>query len=505
MRKAVFVLIFGLMFLTQGIYAEDEVKLDVREKSLSNGMKILVVENHIAPVVSTYIRFKVGGVDEHTGISGISHFQEHMLFKGTKIIGTSNYEAEVPLMKKIDSLAALLRDEKAKLRHPFLDNDEERIKALREEIAAVQAEQAKYIIKDELWETYLKNGGARLNASTGTDGTQYYISLPANRLELWAFLESDRMVNLVFREFYSERDVIREERRQGYETRPRGLLYEALYASAHWCSPYRWMAIGWASDIENYSLDDMKARFKRYYNPSNAIAVVVGDVKAEEVFALCEKYFGVIPAADPPPPVFTDNAPQRGERRIEIEFDAKPMAMIGWHMPQVGHPDVAALDMVSDILSRGRASRLYKNVVEKKLGRVSAWISVSRYPDLFTCNITPMGDHTVNEVMDTVFAEIDRLKTEPVEQWEIDKVRTQVRADFIRNLDSNTGLAYRLGSTEALTGDWRYLIDYQEEYKNVTPEDIMRVTNKYLTGKNRTVVTLVQTKDESTAETDAGI
>lgn len=491
MKKLICLLAVGLLVLAQTVTAASEIQLDVKEKVLSNGMKILVVENHIAPVISTYVRFRVGAVDEHNGITGISHFLEHMLFKGTKIIGTSNYEAEVPLMQKIDSLGALLEQEKGKLRSPLLGGSEDRAKALRAEIAAVQAEQAKYIVKDELWETYLKNGGNGLNASTGNDGTQYYLSLPANRLELWAFLESDRMANLVFREFYSERDVIREERRLTTENQPGRVLGEALNATANWASPYHWSVVGWASDIENFRLQDMKDYFHTYYHPSNAIAVIVGDVKPEEVFSLCEKYFGTIPARPAPRPVFTDDAPQQGERRVEVEYDAKPTAMIGWHMPQIGHPDVAALDVLSDILSRGRTARLYKNVVEKKLGRTSAGVSFSRYPGLFTCNITPMGQHTVDEVMAAALAEIDRLKTEPVQPWELDKVRNQADADFVRNFTSNSGMAFRIGNMEAMAGNWHYLIDYRDEYKRVTPEDIMRVANKYFTKSNRTIATLV--------------
>lgn len=500
MRKIFLGLLGCLLLFGAFVAAEDEIQLDVKERQLSNGMTILVVENHLAPVVSTYLRFKVGAVDEHTGISGVSHLLEHMLFKGTKVIGTSNYEAEKPLMAKIDSLAALMANENTKLRHPLIGGSEERVKALRDEMAALQAEQARYVIKDELWETYLVNGGSSLNASTGSDGTQYYVSLPANRLELWAFLESDRMANLQLREFYSERDVVREERRLRTENQPWGRLYEALNASAHWSSPYRWGAIGWGSDIDNVMRESVEAYFRKFYHPANAIACVVGDVKADDVFALCERYFGTIPASPMPPDVYTLNSPQMGERVIEVEFDANPVAIAGWHMPQIGHPDVAALDVLSDILSRGRTSRLYKNITEKRLGRASAGISFSRYPDLFVSRITPLGDNTVDEVMAAMYHEIDRLKTELVEPWEINKVRTQADADFIRSLASNRGLAFRLGNMEAMAGDWHYLMDYRNAIKSVTPEDIMRVANAYLVKKNRTVVKLIQTKPSVTGE-----
>src|SRR5262245_44151903 len=206
--------------------AQAKVTLDVKEKTLKNGLKILVVENHTAPVVSCFMRFKVGSVDEHPGITGSAHLLEHMLFKGTKEIGTTNYEAETPIMKKIDSLAVLLREEQRKLQNVLWRGDSAKVKSLRDQIAQLQDEQRKYIIKDELWETYLKNGGTGLNASTGDDRTQYYVSLPANRLELWAVLESDRLKNPVLREFYSERDVVFEERRLRTDTQPFGKLFE---------------------------------------------------------------------------------------------------------------------------------------------------------------------------------------------------------------------------------------------------------------------------------------
>lgn len=497
MKRSLFILAVIASLTAPIRAAESEITLDVKEKTLSNGMRILVVENHLAPVMSTYIRFRVGGTDEHNGISGTSHLLEHMLFKGTKIIGTTDYKAEAILMKKIDSLALLLRDEKAKLRKPLSGGSEERVKAVRDEIAKVQAEQAKFIIKDELWETYLKNGGSGLNASTSADGTQYYVSLPSNRLELWAFLEADRIANLQLREFYSERDVVREERRLRYETQPQGRLVEAIYAASHWSSPYKWQAIGWGADIENVMREDVEKYFRTYYSPSNAIACVVGDVKAEEVFAVCEKYLGVIPRTPPPPPVYTDNSPQLGERTVEIEFDANSSAVISWHMPQAGHPDIAALDVLSDILSRGRTARFYKAFTEKKLASVSAGSAFSRFPSLFTCWITPMGNHTIDELLPLVYAEIDRVKVEPVAQWEIDKVRTQADADFVRSLGSNIGIARSIGNMEAVVGNWNYVTGYRDEIKKVTPDDILRVAGAYLTKKNRTVAKLVRPDGDS--------
>ncbi len=468
MSKILTLLALGIFLAAGAMGQTGALKLDVKEKTLSNGMRILVVENHSAPVFSTIIKFNTGSVDERPGITGISHLLEHMLFKGSKIFGTADFEAEVPIMRKIDSLAAL------------------------------QSEQKKYVIKDELWSTYLQNGGTTLNASTGNDGTQYFVSLPKNRLELWAFMEADRLDNLVLREFYSERDVVMEERRLRTENEPWGIVYEALGATMFWASPYAWPVIGWMSDLEMVMREEVEEYFKSHYAPSNAVAAIVGDVEAEEVFRVCEKYFGKIPAQPTPPPVRTRDAAQKGERRVEIEFDANPVGIVAWRTPEVGHPDLPALSVAANVLSSGRTSRFYKNIREKKLGNVSASVdNSSRLPSAFYCSITPYGEHSFQDLEEAVYAEIEKLKTEPLSEWELQKVRNQIDASFTRSLESNLGIAFRISGSEVVTGDWSHFIKLQEQIKMVTADDVMRVVSKYLTKSNRTVVYIVKTKSEA--------
>nr|MBN2277516.1 insulinase family protein [candidate division Zixibacteria bacterium] len=496
MRKALIILI-SLLFPVLGtaVAQTDDIELDVRKFTLDNGMTVLVLEKPAAPVFSAIIRFNTGSVDEQPGITGISHLLEHMMFKGSKIMGTTDYEAEIPLMARIDSLATLMFAEQVKLQNPLNPPDSGRYFELREQIASVQAEQKKYVIKDELWGTYLKNGGTRLNASTGNDATNYYVSLPKNKLELWAFMESDRMQNNIFREFYSERDVVMEERRLG-ENNPRGRLIEAFNATMFWASPYEWPVVGWMSDLLRISREDVEDYFRSHYTPANAVAAIVGDVRADEVYELCKRYFGKIPSPPLPPPTMTVDAPQEGERRVAVEYDANPIAYIGWLTPRIGHPDQAALEVTANILSMGRTSRFYKNIKEKKLGNVSASSSASRYPDAFFCSLTPMGDHTIAELEEAVYQEIERLKTEPVSGWELQKVKNQTRASLIRSLDSNMGLAWRLSGSQGMTGDWGYFLESYRRINQVTAEDIMRVAGKYLTRRNRTVAYLVKTESE---------
>ncbi len=500
MRRLVTVCL-ALVLLASVVHAATgEIQLDVKKKVLSNGMRILVLENPSAPVFSTIIRFNTGSVDEEPGMTGVSHLLEHMLFKGTKVIGTSNYAAEVPLMKKIDSLAALMKAEQVALTDPLKTQDSTRYFALKKQIADVQAIQKKYVIKDELWGTYLSSGGSGLNASTGNDGTQYYVSLPKHCLELWMYLESDRLENLVLREFYSERDVVMEERRMRTENESFGRLDEALSAAMFWASGYHWPVVGWMSDLMTVSREQVEQYFRSHYSPANAVAVIVGDVKADEVFAMADKYFAKIPSLPAPKPVVSRDAEQTGERRVEIEMDANPQAFIGWNVPQIGHPDGAALEAIASILSGGRTSRFYKAIREKKLGNANAMGGASRFPGAFNVTITPFGNHTIAELEEAVYAEIEKLKTEPVSTWELEKMRNQVDASLIRSMESNNGLAFRLANSESITGDWQYFLKSREALKQVTVEDIMRVANTYLTKSNRTVAFITKVAKPSSGQ-----
>ncbi len=502
-RATLFLGLFSFALGPVPSVAEGKVTLDVKEKTLKNGLEILVVENHTAPVVSCLMRFKVGSVDEYPGITGSSHLLEHMLFKGTKRIGTTSYAAEVPIMKKIDSVAVLLREEQRKFQNVLWHGDSAKVKALRDDIAKLQDEQKKYIIKDELWETYLENGGSGLNATTGNDRTQYFVSLPVNRLELWAWLESDRLRDPVLREFYSERDVVFEERRLRTDTQPFGKLFEQFNAVAFNAHPYNWPVVGWPGDLKTVMREEVEAYFKEHYAPNNAIMCVVGDVKPDSVFAMMTRYFQDIPAfPNPPRPVFTAEPPQEGERRVEVEFDANPLLAIGYKCPEIANPDNEVLEVVASILSDGRTSRLYKKIVEEKklAANINASNSSSRYPDLFFITATPLAPHTTAEIETAVYEELEKLKNQPVTEWELGKVKNQLDADFVRSLSSNTGIAFTLAEISALTGDWHYLLQGMENMKKVTAADVMRVAKKYFTKSNRTVATLVKKESSASAK-----
>jgi predicted Zn-dependent peptidase len=482
----------GLVILTACALAASEIHINVEEHTLKNGMKVLILPRHNLPVFTGFIQFNAGSVMEKPGITGISHLLEHMMFKGTHDMGTTDYKAELPFMKEIDELAGQWYAEKAKLRTEYGKGDPAKLKALEEKIKALIEKQRKYIVKNELWGTYLQNGAQALNASTGNESVQYYVSLPANRLELWAYLESDRMAHPVLREFYSERDVVNEERRMG-DNEPSYRLLKEFLAMAFASSPYRAPVVGYESDITTVRREDAQMYFKTYYAPNNAVAVIVGDVKPAEVMKLIRKYFEPIPAQKAPDPMMTCEVEQQGERRIEMEADAFPFVMIGWHGPKYGSKDEFALDVLSSILSDGRTSRLYRNLVEKQRVAlaVGGYNLSYRYASLFIIRGMSKAPRTTADLEKAIYAELERLKTEPVEAREIEKVCNNMEVDFLRELSSNLWMAFKLGGAQTLTGDWRNF-DQRAQLRSVTADDIMRVARTYFVKKNRTVATLTR-------------
>jgi len=468
----------------------------VKEYSLDNGMKILVLERDFTPVVSLYMRFKVGSVDEPRGGGGTAHLLEHMLFKGTESLGTKNYKEEKKILRQIDQLAEQIDAEMEKEEKA----DNTKIEALKERLKLLQKEHKKWVVKDEIDAIYAQNGAEGLNASTGYDLTTYKVSLPANRLELWARIESDRMSNPVFREFYSEREVVLEERRQRKETQPDGRLMEAFLAAAFVAHPYGRPIIGWESDIKRLRKKNIEQFFRNYYCPNNAVVTAVGDVNPDEFIAMIKKYFADIPSQEIIPTPVSEEPEQWGERRVEVEFEANPKLIIGYHKPALPHFDDYVFDIIDILLSGGRTSRLYKTLVEEKKIAVSVntinGLPGSRYPNLFTIFATSKNPHTCDELEKEIYQQIDRLKKEAITNHELTKVKNQLEASFIRSLNSNEGLASRLSYYQIIAGDWRYLERHLEVIEGVRPEDILKVANKYLIKRNRTVAKIVKKEGE---------
>jgi len=466
----------------------------VSEMTLSNGMRWFFVERHTSPTFSGVIQFKVGGVDEQPGLTGLAHLFEHMAFKGTTLIGTSDYEAEKVILDEIEGVADKLTQEQAKE-----SPDADIVAALSQRLAALRAEHKKYVVKDEFFRIYERNGAVGLNAGTGKDTTTYYVSLPSNRLELYCLMEAQRIADPVFREFYTERDVVLEERRTGIDTNPRGKLYEQFMATAFNAHPYRWPIHGWAPEIGQVTARQARELYRTYYVPSNGVGVLVGDFDTELAKRLVEEYFGRIPPGRNPVVEIPEEPVQVQERRVEVEFDAEPDLLIGYHVPTYPDSDFVAIQVVSSLLSVGRSSRLYKKLV-KELEFVTSvgtyTVPGLRYPNVFVIDPIPRTPHTTSEIEEAIYEELERLKAEPVSERELRKVKNQVDASMLWGLSTNLGMAYRIALYEQIYGDWRYYYEFKERLDEVTLADISRVARKYFTEENRTVVILRKPKED---------
>ncbi len=469
--------------------AQDLAKFEKRmtEFTLDNGLTFLVLERHEAPVVSFHTYADVGAVDEVRGITGLAHLFEHMAFKGTRTIGTRDYEAEAEAMAEIDEAFLALKAEQRKGERA----DKAQVEQLQSRMKEAQEQAQEHLVHDEYEEVFSREGSAGFNAYTSQDATQYIVSLPSNKIELWMMMESDRFASPVLREFYKEKEVVMEERRLSVESQPVGRLLEEFMGIAYKAHPYGDQVVGHMSDIETLTRAEAKAFFEKYYAPSNLTIAIVGDVDPDQITELAEKYFGRIPSGPKPDPVETVEPPQLGERRVVVEDPAQPFVLIGYHKPDVHHPDDAVFDALTDIVGTGRTSRLYKSLVKEKKIAVYAsgfqGMPGNKYPSLFLFYGVPARGHTNQESEDAIDVEIERLKTEPVTPEELAKAKTRARAGLVRQLASNSGLAAQLTFYHVITGDWRNLFRQLDKIDKVTAEDIQRVAKEYFTTKNRTV------------------
>ena len=471
------------------VAAQDVGEFEKRmtEFTLGNGLKFLVLERHEAPVVSFHTYADVGSADEVKGITGLAHLFEHMAFKGTRRVGTKDYPAEARAMARMDEAFAAIKVERAKVG----GGDKARLEELEKRFEEAQQEEQKYLVHDEYEEAYAREGASGFNAYTSFDATQYVVSLPSNKVELWMSLESERFGNPVLREFYKEKNVVMEERRLRTESSPRGRLWEEFMATAYKAHPYGEPIIGHMSDLQTLTRGEAEAFFKKYYGPANLTIAIVGDVDPCEVRKPAEKYFGCIAGGPKPAAVETVEPPQWGERRVVVEDRAQPVVIIGYHKPSFNDPDDAVFDAITDIMGEGRTSRLYKSLVKEKKIAMAAYafggLPGDKYPGLFVFYVVPAKGHTTEECEEAVYAEIERLKSEPASGEELEKARTRSRAGLIRQLASNDDLAAELTFYEVISGDWRNMFRQLDKIDKVTADDIQRVAAEYFTRKNRTV------------------
>lgn len=470
----------------------------VVEHTLPNGLKVLMLPRPFAPVVSMVTYADVGSVDENQNATGLAHIFEHMAFKGTTTVGTTDVDRELEAMRREDEAFEALREERMRRPKP----DPERLEQLEEAFTAAVTEARQYVKANELGEILERAGAQGLNAGTSFDQTVYMYSLPSNKLELWATLEADRFTNPVLRELYTEKDVIMEERRM-VMSQPVSRLIEDFLAVAFKASMYRSFIIGHESDIEGVTRDQAREWFARYYGARNLTVAIVGDVDPVAVMPMLERTLGTIPPGTKPGPVVTEEPPQRAEKRIVMEDPSQPILLMGYHKGDVNHPDNAVFEAVSEVLAGGRSSRLYTALVkEKKIALAAGAIpdmGQNKYPGLFLFYAVPNKGNSNAECEAAIEEEIGRLQREPVSSAELEGVKARSKAVFLASVDSNMGLAMELASAENLEGDWREAFRWLDEIDRVTAEDIMRVATTTFTRTNRTVG-LIETATEPAAQ-----
>jgi predicted Zn-dependent peptidase len=480
---------------------QDAQPLDVKEITLDNGLRIFVLERPATPTFAALYQFKVGGAFDPKGRSGIAHLLEHMMFKGTKSLGTLDAKKEAAQMRRLSELWHELQAELDRREHPFGEPNDERIAELKEEIEKVSAEQKKLIVKNEYNEIQMRAGGVGLNASTSHDATTYFIQLPANRLEFWFQTESDRLLNPVFREFYTERDVIQEERRLRYENRPGGAIYEGVLGLMYQAHPYGRPNIGWPADIQRLRREDAEDYFRTFYSPSNCIMVLAGDVKAKDVAKLARKYFSAWKRQDVPTLLLTAEPEQKGERRKFIEFDAEPQLRMAWPTVMVGHEDEAALDVLGAVLGGLQSSRLDKTLVQgdRTARRVSAFNGSRQHAGYFQASAVPRGEHTVADLERAIETEIEKIKRDGVTDEELERAKIRVEVSRVRSLKSNLGQAFRVVSAVRISGGTDFIEESERRVHAVTADDVKRVANAYLVADRKNVVVLRKNPDAPSA------
>lgn len=493
MRRLLAVLPLLLAAATARAGGFEKVAEEVREKVLPNGLRVIVLPRHDAPVVSFFTLVGVGSAEEKTGITGVAHVFEHMAFKGTQTIGTLDYAAEKEWLEKADRAFEALRAER--LKGPRADP--ERLAALKRDFDAANDKAVSFVNPNEYTILYEKNGSTGLNAFTAPDMTGYMVSLPANKLELWFAVEAERFSEPVIREFYKEKEVILEERRMRTESSPMGLLWEELLSAAYKSHPYGYPTIGHKSDIENLTRAQAEAFYREHYTPEKTTVAIVGDVDPSETFRLAGSYFSRLPTRERGDPYIPPEPPQLGEKRVVVEAPHQPVVMIGHHMPGADHPDEAAHDALTDILGGGPTSRLHERLVKRDRLAVNSGafsgVPGQRFPRLLIVYAMNAPGKESGEVEKALVAEMDRIAAEGVTPEELGGFKRRALSALTRSLRSNAGMAQSLATAQLYYGDWRELFRAMEKIEKVVPADVQRVAREILASRNRIVGLLENT------------
>jgi predicted Zn-dependent peptidase len=458
----------------------------ITTKVLPNGLTLVICERPEAPVFSYSTFIDAGDVNDPSGQSGLAHMFEHLAFKGTSQIGTTNYAAEKVALAKVEAANDAYEAEYLKA----VGRDEKKLAELKKAFKDAEAEAHKFVVPNQFTDVAERNGAEGLNAETGLDETMYFWSMPENRLELWAWLESGRLSDVVPREFYKERDVVNEERRMRTDSNPIGRLVEQFLATAYVAHNYGRSSIGWPSEVAQINATEAMDFHKKYYVGANIVVAVVGDVKASEALPVLEKYFSRIPAGPKPEEMTTVEPKQFAEKTVAIREQTQPFYLEGYHRPDYRSPDAEVYDAITDIMSNGRVSRLYRSLVrDQQIAAEAEGFSPfpgDKYPGLFAFYAVPLPGHTPAEMRDAIHKEIDKLRAADVTDDELAMYKTRTRADLLRGLADNQGLANSLAQYQTRYGDWRELFLQLDKVDKVTKADIRRVANQVFIPSNRT-------------------
>ena len=493
-----------LVFFPMSSVAQE---VNVIEHQLDNGLTVLLVPTPGDPNVAAGWVAKVGSVNERPGITGVAHLFEHMMFKGTHALGTQDIAQDLEIIEQLDALRVDIQVEEVELDRRFqlgqLEDPADpaarssRHQDLLDQFDELLARQSELLIKEDFSRIYTGEGASGMNAGTSYDFTIYFINVPANKLELWFWMESDRLLNPVFREFYAERSVVHEERRLRTDSTPIGKFQEQFESMFWQSSPYGWPVVGWPSDLEGITREEALTFFDTYYAPNNLAAALVGDFDPDEAIELANRYFGRLSrGAGPPLEPRTREMPQLAEKRMVASADTNPQVSIRYHSVRDGHVDEPPLVVLGQLLN-GRTGRLYKALVEEQEVATSAFGGQSgyKYEGMFELRGTATQDSTPEDVESAIYVELERLKNELVPVRELQKDKNQNAAATFRDLRSNYGLMMQLLIRESNRG-WEHINTDPSLYDAVTPEDIMRVANTYFTSESRAVAIYYRTEGE---------
>lgn len=473
-------------------------------KVLPNGLTLIICQRPEAPVFSYTTFVDAGDVDDPSGESGLAHMFEHLAFKGTSEIGTSDWPAEKVALAKVEAANNAYEAEYLKP----VGRDPQKLAELQKAFVAAQAAADKYVIPNQFTEVAQRNGATGLNASTGLDETMYYWSMPENRMQLWAWLESDRLADTVPREFYKERNVVLEERRMRVDSNPIGRLIEQFLATAYVAHNYGRSGVGWPSEVSQITATEAMAFHKKYYVASNIVIAIVGDVNTNTELPMLERYFSKVPGGLKPEEMTTVEPEQFAEKSVVIREATQPFYIEGYHRPSYRSPDDAVYDAIQDIMSNGRVSRLYRSLVrDQQIAAEAQGFSPfpgEKYPSLFAFYAVPLPGHTPAEMATAIHKEIEKLKTTDVTDEELAMFKTRARADLLRGLADNQGLANALAEYQTRYGDWRQIFLQLDRIDKVTKADIRRVANEIFVPSNRTTAEIDFQAPKSPAKNSGG-